>query len=149
MIIQSIKGGLRCFRTMNDIFEKVKSLNIPIGSYTVIGSGSMSAHGIRPHNDIDMLVTQEVFSEFKEKGWKLVKHNENFEVLEKDDFEMSVTMNIFGDYNPDIKESIETSEIINGVAFASLKDTMDFKKSLGREKDLKDIELIKKYLDDK
>ncbi len=33
----------------NDIFEQVKSLNLPIGKYAVIGSGVMSAYGIRTH----------------------------------------------------------------------------------------------------
>ncbi len=132
---------------MNDIFEKVKSLNLEKGTYTVVGSGSMSAHGIRQHGDIDLLVTNEVFENLKMRGWKEVETIPDFKILLKDDFEVATSMNNIGGYNPNPLDLIDRSVIINEVSFASLEDTIEFKSAMGREKDLKDIELIKEYLD--
>jgi hypothetical protein len=49
-------------------------------------------------------------------------------------------------YNPDINMLIKNAEIINGLAFTRLTDVIDFKRALGRPKDLVDIDLIRKRL---
>lgn len=43
------------------IFEDVKKLNLPTDQYAVVGSGVMSAHGIRSHHDVDLIVTKNLF----------------------------------------------------------------------------------------
>lgn len=51
-----------------NIFDHVKSLNLPFGEYVVIGSGVMSAHGIRQHKDVDLLVTPALYETLKKDG---------------------------------------------------------------------------------
>ena len=46
--------------------------------------------------------------------------------------------------NPD--EVIERAEIFHGFKFIRLDDLIRWKEKFGREKDLKDLELIKEYL---
>ena len=36
------------------IVTEVLALELPLGQYVVIGSGTLSAYGIRKHNDIDL-----------------------------------------------------------------------------------------------
>ncbi len=131
------------------IFDQVMTLELPIGEYAVIGSGVMSAYGIRVHNDVDLVVTKELYEELKQKGWKTKMVTPNFEVIENGIFEASPEMITLPNYRPDINSMIKNADIIQNIAFASLNDVIDFKRALGRDKDLVDIQLIQAYLSKK
>jgi len=134
-----------------DIFKEVKKLNLPAEQYLVAGSGPMAARGIRDYKDIDILVTENLYQKLIEKGWNLVKINGvngKFKVLKKGKFESDKRL-WCGDYKPDTKTLIKKAEVINGVPFLPLAELIKFKKALGRGKDLKDIELINNYLQNK
>jgi hypothetical protein len=131
-----------------NIFQEVKKLNLPMGEYVVVGSGPMAAREIRDFKDIDILVSEKLYDELVKNGWEIVEVEGvggKFKVLKKDIFEVNTTL-WHGDYKPDNKNLIEQAEIICGVPFLQLKELIKFKTALGREKDLKDIELINNYL---
>jgi hypothetical protein len=117
--------------------EELKALNLPIGEYVVFGSGPLSIRGLRENKDIDIVVT--------EKLWKIFTKGRYV----KGDM-LQITTHVEAICNPetveDINKLIKTADIIQGVPFASLEQTIKFKTKKGREKDFKDIELIKKYL---
>ena len=50
------------------------------------------------------------------------------------------------DYRPNTKNLLKNADIINGVPFLQLNELLKFKEALGREKDVKDIELINQYI---
>lgn len=106
----------------------------------------MSAHGIRGHQDIDLLVTPDLYDELKQRGWQVKQITADFAVVVCDIFEASPKMMTLPNYKPDIEKLIKTADIINDVAFVKLTDVIDFKRAMGREKDTNDIALIKKYL---
>lgn len=56
------------------IIKKVKSLGFPKGSYIVFGSCPMAIAGLRESNDIDMLVTSEIYNKMKNVGWKVMEN---------------------------------------------------------------------------
>lgn len=130
----------------NDIFTQVKSLNLPFGEYAVIGSGVMSAYGIRAHRDIDLVITEELFLDLKKNGWKVKQIRPDFEVVVFGIVEASPKMVTLDNYKPDIQKLIKTADNINGVAFTKLTEVIDFKRALGRDKDMKDIEMIEDFL---
>lgn len=125
------------------IFEDVKKLNLPKGKYAVVGSGVMSAHDIRSHNDVDLIVTKDLFKVLKNSGWCDVSNRNS--VLKKDNYEIDSDFK-YGEYHPDHEELIRDAEIIEGVPFIRLDELIKFKKALGRDKDKKDIDLIEQYL---
>ncbi len=53
---------------------------------------------------------------------------------------------MFGNYIGDTKSLIENADIINNYPFIKLEEFIKFKKELGKPKDLEDIILMKKYL---
>ena len=126
------------------IFEKVKSLGLNIGEYVVISGGVLESHGIRQAGDCDLVVTQKVFEKLALEGWEEFFKNDKF-ILYKDNFEASLNCN-YNNYRPDSTFLINEADIIDGCAFASLNETIKFKKELGREKDNKDLQLIEEYL---
>ena len=121
----------------------MKNIGLPAGSYAIFGSGPMAVRGLRDCHDIDLIVTEEVFNEYKnESGWELKDVENGDEVLANDGVE------IFNDWGPgewNVKQLIEDSEIIEGLPFVRLIEVLKWKKLLKREKDLKDIEMIEKY----
>ncbi len=125
------------------IFEEVKKLNLPIGQYAVVGSGVMSAHDIRLHHDVDLIVTKNLFEILKDSGWQSVPNRNS--VLKNGNYEVDADYK-YGEYQPDHDGLIGNAEIIEGVPFIRLSELIKFKMALGRDKDKKDIELIEQYL---
>jgi hypothetical protein len=57
---------------------------------------------------------------------------------------------VYQDWYPgkwNIDELIETAEVIDGIAFVHLRTVIEWEKIMGREKNERDIMLIKEYLD--
>lgn len=127
-----------------EIITKVKSLNLPKDSYVVFGSGPLAAAGIRETNDIDMLVSPEVFEQLKEKGWKELIKGPNDKPLVHEDFEVHSHWN-FSPYAPTLKHLLETTTEVDGVVFASLDEVRKWKEASGGQKHLADVKLIDKY----
>src|SRR3989344_2768364 len=127
------------------IFERVKNLHLPLGEYVVIGGGILEALGIRDTRDVDIFAAPKLFERLRkskiykeEIRWgKIFLIGDNIEIGPKLDWE---------NYSTLIEEAISTATIINEVPFLNLQETIKFKKAMGREKDFKDIELIKEYL---
>lgn len=130
----------------NDIFSQVKSLNLPLGKYAVIGSGVMSAYNIHKHKDIDLVVTQDLYEELKIRGWQTKQIKLDFEVIVLGISEASYKIVTLDNYQPDVKFLINNADVINEIAFTKLNDVIDFKRALGREKDIQDIILIENFL---
>lgn len=127
-----------------EIIKKVKSLGLLEGSYVVFGSCPMAAAGIRESNDIDMLVTKQVFDDLAKTGWPR-SHKDKFDnPLTKDVFEIHYTWN-FSKYSPTLEQLLATATVVDDIPFASLDEVRKWKAASGRLKDLKDIELIDKY----
>lgn len=128
-----------------DVFKKIKALNLPLGEYCVVGSGSLFAYGIREARDIDILVTSSLYKILKENGWKIRQYEDGGEYLAFDCFEACTTFRC-KNYHPNPKDQIKTAEIIKGVPFLRLEELLKWKREFGRDKDLKDISLIEEYL---
>ena len=129
-----------------DIFKKIKELNLPLGKYAVISGASLSARGIRDAYDIDIIVSPDVFRALKESGkFKEKLFSDGTISLSKDCYEISDKFTVSGkDLVP--LDVIKNADIIGGFPFSNLRDELIFKTTFGREKDIKDVELIKKYL---
>lgn len=129
-----------------DIFAEVTALDLPGGAYLVIGGGVLSAHGIRPHEDIDLLVTPELFATLPEMGWESKEIRPDFTVLIRGHAEASAEMITLPNYTPPIAELFAHPEFVHGVPCMPLSELIRFKQALGREKDLRDIELVRAHL---
>lgn len=128
-----------------EIIAKVKSLNLPENSYVVFGSGPLAIDDIREANDIDLLVSKEVFEELKNAGWREFHKDDNDVPLVKDVFEAHENWN-FSTYSPTLEHLLSTSKIVEGVPFASLEEVRKWKTASGRPKDIVDIQLIDKVV---
>lgn len=133
-----------------DIFLELRKLDLPSNQYIVVGSGIMSAKGIRPTNDLDIVTTPEIFEKYKRKnGWELFDWTKpgitGKEWLRKDAVELYQQLSR-KDGSLSVADLLEDSEIINGVPFISLERLIEFKQEYGRPKDFEDIQLIRDYV---
>ena len=128
-----------------NIIKKLQELNLPFGEYVVIGSGILAALNLREANDLDIAVTEKLFNSLKNnKNFKnSTKHNEEF--LIGDDVEVISRLN-WDHYPTTIEMAITSAMTINNFPFLNIEETIKFKTALGREKDFKDIKLLKNYL---
>lgn len=129
----------------NDLFEKFKKLDLPIGEYAIFGSGPMGVRGLKESNDIDVVVLTDIFEEYKNKPeWKLKKiESWGIDSLGCGDIEL---LNGWGPGLWDVQKIIDEAEIIDGLVFVKLEKVLEWKKTMNREKDKKDIEIIENYL---
>lgn len=136
------------------ISERVKILNLPLGKYVVVG-GAMEAHGIRPANDIDIVVTEDLFEELIRKGWRVCecekcrdrwKRGSQERILKSDGVDILSEYTWEDKYHADTGELIRDAEIIGGVPYVQLGELLKWKKAANREKDQKDVKLIEKFL---
>lgn len=129
-----------------DIISKIKNLNLPEGQYMVMGSAILQVLGIRSANDVDLLVSPELFLELEEKrGWYV--HPKYPTSLDNEDQTAGAKQSLdFMEQNYTLKEALPSAYWYKGIPFGSLEMLVDAKTQLGREKDLKDIQLIREYL---
>ena len=128
-----------------DLYQDLKDLNLPKGKYVLFGSAPMSIRGLKKEfHDLDIVVTQDVWDKHRnKKGWKLVHLDNGSDFLWNNDLEL------YYDWKPgdwDAEDLISRAEIIDDLPFVTLEDCLKWKKLSGREKDLKDAELIEYHL---
>ncbi len=126
------------------LFQKVKNLNLPMGKYALFGGGPMSIRELKEANDLDIIVTDDLFKEYKNKNeWKVGVSANGSEYLSFEEIE------IYRDWKPgdwNIVDLIKNAEIIDELPFVGLNDVIKWKKIYAREKDLRDVEIIENYL---
>ena len=134
---------------MSETFaDKVKALNLPLDQIIVIGSGILDQLGIRPASDIDLAASSDLMKKLSEESsdWSekfgynqrfyFVKDDGSAEVWDGWDFDgQAVSYDDLLDY------AVE----YDGVRFVDLEFLRKWKSWRGREKDVRDVELIDEW----
>ncbi|MDD5589959.1 MAG: hypothetical protein PHQ47_02160 [Candidatus Portnoybacteria bacterium] len=134
--------------------EKIKSLNLPREQFVVMGGAALEVKDIRKAEDIDIIITAELFEKLKSNPaweykveWGELGGGMNVEMLDNRD-RVVLYKYIYG--GGDINfflDNPERIEEIDGIIFVSLQNLLEVKSgSWDREKDRKDAKLIKEYL---
>lgn len=130
---------------MKELINKILSLKLPENEYAAFGSVPLALLGIRDSSDIDLIVSENIYNNLLNSGWVQNKWENGGVYLEKDDFQVTRNWK-FDQYNPDIDKLIEDSVLISGVPCVKLEEVRKWKIAFGREKDLRDVNLIDEYL---
>lgn len=127
------------------LLEELKNLNLPEDEFVIIGSGSLAVRRWREANDLDVLVSEKLWASLKEKFEVYVKGK--YEYAEVGNIEIVGKGSFYHKPNiATVQQLIDSADVISGIRYINLELLKKFKKKIGREKDLKDIELIDKYL---
>ncbi len=131
--------------TREEIITKIKGLNLPDGEYCIFGGCPLTIAGLRESNDIDILVSKKLYKHLEENGWQKIEKGPGDAPLTYDVFEVHDNWN-FSSYSPTVQELLNDATLVEGIAFASLKEVRKWKEGSRIPKHLKDIELIDNYL---
>lgn len=127
-----------------ELMKKTAELGLPAGQYALFGSAPICFRDLRECNDIDIIVKSALFDKLKKAGgWEIKTKTDGTEYLLRGNVE------IFKNWAPgewDIGQLIDGAEMIAGVPFVRLEDVLRWKKIMGREKDLADIDLIERII---
>lgn len=130
---------------MTEMLEELRSLGLPDGEWAIFGSGPMAARNIKDnHHDLDIIARGEAWKRAAELG----------EVVQADMGDHVVrffgdAIEIFDGWKPgewDKDELIDSAEMIAGFPWVRLDHVIEWKKRMGRVKDIKDLELIDAFL---
>ena len=127
-------------------FGLLGKLALPSEDFIVTGSGPLLAHGLRASiHDLDLVARGKawelaagmapVVGSLSGFGRRIVLFHGAVEVFDH-----------WLDESTDVDAMIDGAELIEGVPFMPLRDTLRWKRRLGRAKDLADIRLIERYL---
>ncbi len=125
----------------NRLILELKKLNLPNNEYAVFGSGPLAIRGIRESKDIDIIV--------KLKLWNMLAKKYPIKNKKISIGSIDITYEKLSPWSGNINNLIDNAEVIDGIRFLTLSDTIKWKKAYGREKDKRDIQLIEKYQFDK
>lgn len=123
---------------IKDLLSELKVLKLPPDQYAIYGSGPMAVRGMRETNDLDLVVKDDLYKKLQRK-YKEIKPGH----IKIGKIEIYACQTSFFD---EPEKIIDRTETIEGFKFVRLEDLLKWKKKMGREKDLKDIKLIRKYL---
>ncbi|WP_336041424.1 zinc ABC transporter substrate-binding protein [Acinetobacter dispersus] len=124
----------------NGLVSQLISLNLPTDQYVVVGGGVLTIHGVRETEDIDLVVTPDLFNKLKLTWTQKIRPNGKLG-LYKECFEAYLDVNC-GICEKSFQALFENSNLIEGIHFIDLPTLAEFKRSYGREKDLHDLKLI-------
>ncbi len=131
-----------------DIFFELNRLNFPKDKYLVIGGAALAGRGLKQTQDLDMLVQKDFLEELRKSSvWK--HHPRIITTEEPGLVNMSGTVELYptvGGADLTFDDMKKREEIINGFPFARLNDILLIKLAYHREKDLKDIVVIRTFL---
>ncbi len=131
-----------------DILKLVKNLNFPQSEFLIIGGAAMAIRKIKETKDIDILVSKDLLEQLKkDTTWNY--HSRIVVTEESGLINNDKTIELYPTIANDtltFSELKANQEIIGTVPVACLNDVLRIKEFYHREKDLKDIELIKLYL---
>lgn len=142
-VVRSLRSAMGRSMHNDAIFQSVTDLHLPLGTFALFGSAPLGVRGLRECRDIDVIVTEELWNEQKNKGWETVTMPHGSIGLVKGEIEL--WKNWYpGDW--DVPKLIREAEMIAGLPFVRLEEVLKWKKLMNREKDLKDIEAINAFL---
>ena len=131
------------------LLKNLKDLDLPEGQFVVIGSGPLAVRGMRDTNDLDVVVTQDVWGELIKKypvivnseGINRIDFGNGIETLERNIRSIFTNSSVVP-----FDEIFEKPDVFEGVQFMNLNHLKKIKLKMGREKDLADVKLIDEYL---
>ena len=127
-----------------ELFQKVRAMELPVGKYALFGSAPMGIRNLKDCRDADIIVAAEVWEKYSnDPAWRRQKSASGNEGLANGDIELWRSWN---PWFPSVENLIAEAELIGGLPFVRLERVLEWKKQYGREKDIKDVEIIENFL---
>lgn len=133
--IKAAPGGRR------SSIEMIKRLSLPKHEYIVIGGAVLEALQLRQTHDVDIIVSDEVYRQYRdERRWQEYVQDNGKKTLSHNGYNM---MRVWMGKNH--KQLKKNQQMISGLPCMGIDDLIKAKRQLGRKKDIADIALLEQY----
>jgi hypothetical protein len=124
-----------------DLFDLLRSLELPPNDHAVFGSGPLIIRGIiEATNDLDVISRGRAWERALSVG-ELVSLQDGARIVSCFDGAVTVGRSwAYGDF--EIDELIDTAEVIDGIPFVRLEHVVRYKEIAARPKDLTHLERL-------
>lgn len=129
----------------NAVIAEIRSLNLPPKEYVVVGGAALAARNLRDTSDIDLVVTSCLFARLIGSGWCSKSRPNGEPGLRKGCFEAYLDVNTDG-FKRSTDWLIAHAEVVQGIPLVDLQTLCAWKRTYGREKDLKDVLMLENLL---
>lgn len=138
---------------MNDFRKRLLEVGVDSKNGVVIGSGILQALKLRDSNDIDIVVSDDIYNQLKDTHNFEVKTVFGREILKNDIFEIGTDWFVL-EQSYKFEDLKKNSLVIEGIRYITISFLYRVKQSWiketnARQKDIDDIELIDLYLKNK
>lgn len=118
----------------DELFDLVRSLQLPAGDYAIFGSGPLIVRGtIEATNDLDIITRRTAWDRVTRLGEVTTFDDGNVRV---ELFEGRITFGTTWKYGEfDLDELIDSAELIDGLPFVRLEHVITYKAAADRPKD--------------
>jgi len=129
----------------SDLFDLLRSLDLPIGDYAVFGSGPLIIRGIiEATNDLDVVSRGDAWEQARASGDLVTLPLDGAVIVSCFDGAITIGRSwAYGDV--DIDNLIDTAEVIDGTPFVGLEHVVAYKKIADRPKDRQHLRLLAEH----
>lgn len=118
---------------------------MPVGDFAIFGSGPLLVRGVIDDvSDIDIICRGSAWQHAQSLGKLLYLEDYDVHVVSIDDGLITFGTS-WGIGEFDCEELIDTAEDIRGLPFVQLQYVVDYKRIANRPKDVKHLELLRKF----
>ena len=127
-----------------NLFDLLRSLELPMGEYAIFGSGPLIVRGIiEGTNDLDVISRGRAWDRALGAG-ELVSLPDGAKIVSCFDGAVTIGVNwAYGDF--DINELIDTADVIDRLPFVRLEHVVRYKEIAARPKDLVHLQLLAEH----
>ncbi len=125
------------------LFDRLRSLQLPVGSYAIFGSGPLAIRGIiSACNDLDVLCNDDAWEIVSRIGRTefLPEYGVSIVALADTDITFGTSWGI-GDF--DINQLIDSAEMIDGLPFVLLEHVIRYKNIRSSTKDCRHLDALR------
>ena len=131
--------------TQPDLFEALRTLELPAGDYAIFGSGPLIIRGIIPlENDLDVIARGAAWDRAWREGTLVHLPEHGVDVASFLDGRITIGRSwAYG--TPDIDALIDSAEQIDDLPFVRLSHVVEYKMIANRPKDLDHLGLLRTW----
>ncbi|MCA1832293.1 MAG: hypothetical protein ABR548_10390 [Actinomycetota bacterium] len=127
---------------LHHLLDQIPDLDLLEGNWAIFGSGPLAVRGLRDPRDLDVIVTEELWSQLT-KRYNAHLHENGLSRIQVGDIE------ILSGWHPPLSKSvsqlIEEAELIEGIPYVRLDQVLEWKRLRASDKDIVDISLIEAH----
>lgn len=150
--VVDLVGGDNIFPTLNAAIkshpdsrrssvEMMQRLKLPKDSYVVIGGAVLEALDLRQTHDVDVVVSDAVYREYRDKHrWQEYVQDNGKKILSHNGYNLMHTW-----MSLNLKRLKRHAFMVDGVPMMGVNDLIEAKRRLGRRKDASDVALLLEY----